>query len=184
MWTHTNRHVHPFFAIDQFLSDLDRASRVQRRAVACGPARSAAPSNNPAASTTPGTDTPGVEATSESAATVETTAAASPAPAERRQVVRPRVDIREADEAWTLLVDVPGVQAADLEVEWQSGILTVRGLRNVETGPAVEYAHQFRLPRTVDADRVSVQLKDGVARIEIPRLQDERRRIPVAAAQA
>lgn len=180
MWTHTQRHVHPFFAIDQFLSDLDRASRVQRRAVACRPAASTAPTTDTTASAA-GADT----STTGSESTVESTSTAPAAAVERpRVVVRPRVDIRESEEAWTLLVDVPGVQASDLEVEWQSGTLTVRGLRNVETGPAVEYVHQFRVPRQVDADRVSVQLKDGVARIEIPRLQDERRRIPVAAAQA
>ena len=92
----------------------------------------------------------------------------------------PPVDIRESETGYTFQLEVPGMQPDDLDVELHDGVLTIRGARKEEkkekdTGYVrIErrygnFSRQFRLPTTVQADRLKAELKDGVLVIEVPR---------------
>ncbi|MGQ0622570.1 MAG: Hsp20/alpha crystallin family protein [Panacagrimonas sp.] len=105
----------------------------------------------------------------------------------------PSVDIDEHADKFVLHVDVPGVDAASIEVTLDKGVLSLTGTRE----PAAEKAgverrlceratgrfhRRFTLPDTVDADAVSATGRNGVLEVVIPkRAQVQPRRIAVNA---
>lgn len=92
----------------------------------------------------------------------------------------PRVDIREEDKGFRILVDVPGVDPATIEVSMDKSILTIKGERAVEAeengGRLTRqervygtFHRRFSLPESADADGISAHGKYGVLEIVIPK---------------
>lgn len=106
----------------------------------------------------------------------------------------PRVDIREDEQRFVILADIPGVDPAQIEVSMDKGILTIKGEREnggVEaTGKftRVERARgafhrRFALPDSADADGITATGKLGVLEIVIPKkVQATPRRITINAS--
>ena len=103
----------------------------------------------------------------------------------------PRVDIREDENRFVILADVPGVDPANVEVHMDKGVLTIKGERAgdvKEEGKRwsrVERAHgafhrRFALPDSADADNITASGKHGVLEISIPKKAEQQpRRIQV-----
>ena len=104
----------------------------------------------------------------------------------------PAVDIREEDNRYLLIADIPGVKRDDVEITLEDGVLTVKGERNANHEESREgfvrnervhgiFMRQFTLPDTVNADNISATVNAGVLEIEIPK-QDkpEPRKITVS----
>ena len=97
------------------------------------------------------------------------------------RVLRPRVDIREEDEAFVLHVALPGVKLADIAVEVERGVLAVRGERKFTTDEAVRktyrrvehhfgaFTRSFTLPDNVDTDAITASLDSGILDVRIPK---------------
>jgi len=92
----------------------------------------------------------------------------------------PRVDIREEDKRFMILVDVPGVDPSTIEVSMDKSILTIKGERQVEaeeTGGKLTrqervygtFHRRFALPESADADHISAHGRHGVLEIAIPK---------------
>lgn len=92
----------------------------------------------------------------------------------------PAVDIREEDDRFLLIADIPGVKRDDVEVTLEDGVLTIKGERHTETEETREGFHrkervhgsflrQFTLPDTVNPDSISANVTDGVLEIGIPK---------------
>ncbi len=92
----------------------------------------------------------------------------------------PRVDIREEDKRFLILVDVPGVDPATIEVSMDKSILTIKGERKVDddesSGKLTRqervygvFHRRFALPESADADHISAQGRHGVLEISIPK---------------
>ncbi|HZX71786.1 MAG TPA: Hsp20/alpha crystallin family protein [Rhodanobacter sp.] len=92
----------------------------------------------------------------------------------------PRVDIREEDKRFMILVDVPGVDPSTIEVSMDKSILTIKGERKVdseETGGKLTrqervygtFHRRFALPESADADGISAHGRHGVLEISIPK---------------
>jgi HSP20 family protein len=92
----------------------------------------------------------------------------------------PRVDIREEDKGFMILVDVPGVDPSEIEVSMDKSILTIKGERKVERDESGSkltrqervygtFHRRFALPESADADGISAQGKFGVLEISIPK---------------
>ncbi len=92
----------------------------------------------------------------------------------------PAVDIKEEDDRYVIHADIPGVEAKDIEVNMENGILSIRGERKFEDEESregykrVERVHgsfyrRFSLPDGADADAISAKFKDGVLEIVIPK---------------
>ncbi len=92
----------------------------------------------------------------------------------------PRVDIREEAKRFVILVDVPGIDPATIEVSMDKSILTIKGERPVESGENGSsltrqervygtFHRRFALPESADADGVSAHGKYGVLEISIPK---------------
>jgi HSP20 family protein len=96
-------------------------------------------------------------------------------------VFTPEVDIFEADRELTLLADMPGVDANDISIDLQDGVLTLSGdvkswknaeetevLTEFETG---KYYRQFTLSDAIDQDKINARLEGGVLRLTLPKAQ-------------
>jgi HSP20 family molecular chaperone IbpA len=123
------------------------------------------------------------------------TASVATAPEQTRTgpVYSPAVDIFENDNSITLLADMPGVKASDLEIDLRENVLTLAG-RVTTPGNANEanvlreyrpgtFFRQFTLAETIDQPKIDAQLTDGVLRLELPKVEKARpRQITVRAA--
>jgi HSP20 family protein len=108
-------------------------------------------------------------------------------------VYSPAVDIFENDHAITLLADMPGVKATDLEIDLRENTLTLTG-RVTAPGTAKEsnvvreyrpgtFFRQFTLSEAIDQPKIDAQLADGVLRLELPKVERAKpRQITVRAA--
>jgi HSP20 family protein len=105
----------------------------------------------------------------------------------------PRFDLKETDDAFAIVADVPGLSDQDLEVSVTPEALTVSGERILEHGEDQASYHAweraygsfrrtFALPPGVDADRITAELRDGVLTIIVPKPANwQRKRIPVSS---
>jgi HSP20 family protein len=107
-------------------------------------------------------------------------------------VFLPAVDIFETEDAITILADMPGVKAGDLTVDLRDDVLTLDGevkspegkeerelLREYRTG---RYYRQFTLSQVIDQQKIAADLKDGVLRLNLPKVEAAvPRRIAVSA---
>jgi HSP20 family protein len=96
-------------------------------------------------------------------------------------VFTPNVDIFETDKELVLLADMPGVKAGDLNIDLRDDTLTLAGdvqpyqnpeesdiLSEYEVG---KYYRQFSLSEIIDQSRIDAQLKDGVLRLTLPKVE-------------
>jgi HSP20 family protein len=89
----------------------------------------------------------------------------------------PRLDVRETDEEYVVMVDVPGVRSDDVQIELRDQILTISGTRvPVETGEAqrVErpfgaFSRMLTLPQGIDPDSIRADYADGVLTLHVPK---------------
>lgn len=118
------------------------------------------------------------------------------APAEQTKpgpVFSPHVDIFETEKNITLLADMPGVKAEDLNVDLRDDTLTLTGdvtkgmttpgqkiYQEYETG---RYYRQFSLSEVIAQDKIDATLTDGVLRLTLPKVEKATpRRITVNVA--
>jgi HSP20 family molecular chaperone IbpA len=96
-------------------------------------------------------------------------------------VFTPAVDIFETDKEITLLADMPGVKAEGLNIDIRENTLTLDGdvqspdgsdeedvLREYRTG---KYYRQFTLSQVIDQGKIGAELKDGVLRLRLPKVE-------------
>ena len=92
----------------------------------------------------------------------------------------PAVDIKEDENQYLLYADVPGVEAKDIDITTEKGVLTIKGERYSETKEEHEgykriersrgsFQRSFTLPDTADADKIAAKNKNGVLEIVIPK---------------
>lgn len=107
-------------------------------------------------------------------------------------IYSPAVDIFENDSTITVLADMPGLKAQDLEIDLRDSVLTLTGRVAPSDGPLQSsvlreyqpgtYFRQFTLAETIDQSKIDAQLKDGVLRLELPKVEKARpRQITVRA---
>jgi HSP20 family protein len=106
----------------------------------------------------------------------------------------PHVDIREEAERFVVSADVPGVDAKDIEITAEKGVLTVRGQRAATQKSEADgytrierasgsFLRRFTLPESADAEAIKAAHVNGVLELSIPkRPQEQPRRISVQAA--
>ena len=92
----------------------------------------------------------------------------------------PGVDVKEEDNRFVIFVDIPGVDAKDIEVTMEKGVLSIRGERKHESTDEHEgykriertrgtFYRSFALPDTADAEGISAKGQNGVLEIVIPK---------------
>lgn len=112
---------------------------------------------------------------------VEKQAVASPAEQTKPgPVFTPEVDIFETETEITLLADMPGVKAADLNVDLRDDTLTLTGdVRSEASAPGNDvyvefetgrYYRQFSLSEVIAQEKIDAKLSDGVLRLSLPKV--------------
>jgi len=106
-----------------------------------------------------------------------------PALAQSHEGVRtwtPHVDLREDESQFTLQADLPGVDAKDIQVTTDDGVLTIRGDRRsvkheekasyqyLERG-AGTFLRRFSLPDNAQPDQIRARHSNGVLEVVIPK---------------
>lgn len=95
----------------------------------------------------------------------------------------PPVDVAETQDRILVRAEVPGMRQEDISIEFENGMLTLRGERKIEkasegvTYHRVErtygnFSRSFTLPRTVDPERITATYRDGVLEIDIPKKEE------------
>lgn len=104
----------------------------------------------------------------------------------------PALDVRETEDEYVVLVDLPGVKQQDVSIELEDQILTVSGTRvPVEVGeaqhverPYGSFMRTLTLPKGVDSEAIAASYADGVLELRIRKPAEHRtKRIPIARGQ-
>ncbi len=106
---------------------------------------------------------------------------------------RPRVDIVEDTDEFTVLADMPGASVDNIRITFENRTLTIHGTVSARQGHDVEFlTHEYgvgdfdrELPLVegVNADRISAEFEHGVLTVHLPKSDRAKpRRIPVREA--
>jgi len=94
----------------------------------------------------------------------------------------PRADIYETKESVTIVLDLPGVNAEQIDVQCENGLLSIKGERSFTGNDSERQYHRvenmygtferyFEIPKTVDSQNVEAIYKDGVLSVVLPKIQ-------------
>ena len=97
------------------------------------------------------------------------------------------VDIREEGNDLLIKADLPGVAQNEVEVTVENGELTISANHKAESEQkeanyfiqerrTANVARTFRLPETVDLDKVAAELANGVLTLRIPKKEEAKPR--------
>jgi HSP20 family protein len=95
----------------------------------------------------------------------------------------PSVDISETGKELIVKAEVPGLDPKDVDVSLEGNILTLRGERRKEEEETGENFHRIeqrhgsffrsiRLPAEVDVNKVKAQYKNGILKINLPKIKE------------
>ena len=99
---------------------------------------------------------------------------------ETAALLRPQLDISEGAKAYTLRVEVPGVEKGDVTIQVEDDTLLIRGEKKQEKEESDESYHcversygrferMLSLPEDADAEGVAARFKNGVLKVTIPK---------------
>ncbi len=92
----------------------------------------------------------------------------------------PACDIYEDEEGVVLRFDLAGVEAQDVDVRFENGVLTIRGERKLDHPERRDRYHRvelsygtftrsFALPASVDAEKIRAEAKNGLLVVALPK---------------
>lgn len=103
------------------------------------------------------------------------------------RVYRPNVDFMEGPAEYRLLADLPGVRAEDVDIQCDSGTLTIRAkplprhqpdsarLLRGEYGVG-DFERTFRIGEGVDVAGIQAELANGVLTLRLPKVESAKPR--------
>jgi HSP20 family protein len=94
----------------------------------------------------------------------------------------PSVDIKEEDDKYVFVADIPGVDPKNIEVTAENGTLTIKGEREEEKKEEKKnykrverswgsFYRRFSLPDNVNTDKIEAKSKNGVLELSIPKTE-------------
>jgi HSP20 family protein len=108
----------------------------------------------------------------------------------------PALDISERKDAYLVTVELPGIEADDLEITMEDGLLTIQGERAFAHDSSEQQFHRverrygaFRrsitLPAQVQAEQIEASFDNGVLQIVVPKMEEAKpKRIQVRPGRA
>lgn len=102
-------------------------------------------------------------------------------------LLRPKVDIAENGDCYTVAVEAPGVKEKDISLEVSDRTLKITGEKKQELEEEDEDFHRIEraygkfqrvltLPDDVDADKAQAIFEDGVVKITLPRNESSKKK--------
>lgn len=131
--------------------------------------------------------------TNEVTQTAEKTATETPETTTGGRIYRPLSDIVETDEGVTLMLEMPGVAAEDVDVTFEKRVLTIRGKVQPTTPEKLQLAYaeygegdferSFTLSDDFDPEKINASVSHGVLTVTLPRAAEAQpKKIAVTAA--
>lgn len=104
----------------------------------------------------------------------------------------PSIDVFEGPDAFRVRVDLPGVRAQDVVVDFESGILNVRGTKvgfgvpaqkpGSKSAGTITYERSLRVGESIDTGAISAEYHEGMLEMILPKAGAMKpRAIPVVA---
>lgn len=92
----------------------------------------------------------------------------------------PAVDVFEDAERFIVRAELPGMKSSDVNVSIENSTLTISGERKLESEEKKDnylrierrygsFRRSFQLPNTVDAAKISAEMKDGMLTVTLPK---------------
>jgi len=93
----------------------------------------------------------------------------------------PQIDISGNEKQYEITLDVPGLSASDISIDTEGNILRIKGQKEEKSESKDKYFYRIErnygsferklsLPDDADSDDIQASLKNGVLKLEIPRL--------------
>lgn len=113
--------------------------------------------------------------------------ARDPAQQEARADWAPAVDIREEQHRYVIEADVPGIEAKDITLQTDKGVLTIKGERarvgvdeqrqyqSMERARGI-FVRGFTLPDAADTENITARTQNGVLQVMIPKVEKHQQR--------
>jgi len=98
---------------------------------------------------------------------------------------KPRVDVIENDEGYTLSAELPGFKREDIEIEIEKNVVKLSGKREKIESEGKEalsertfgaFVRSFTFAQNLEAEEVIATFEDGVLKISLPLVQAEKAR--------
>lgn len=131
--------------------------------------------------------------TSDGTQTADKTPTETPETTTGGRIYRPLADIMETGEGVTLMLEMPGVAADDVDITLEQRVLTIRGkvqptnperlqLAYAEYGEG-DYERSFTLSDDFDPEKINAAVSHGVLTVALPRAAEAQpRKIAVTAS--
>lgn len=114
----------------------------------------------------------------------------------RLGAVAPHIDVHESDKAFTIEAELPGMDEGDIDLTLSENLLTLQGEKKEEKEEEKDDYHvsersygsfkrTFRVPETVDREKVAAKFKKGVLTVTMPKsakARKETKKIKIKAA--
>jgi len=94
-------------------------------------------------------------------------------------VFTPPVDIIEQKDSLVLMLDMPGVEPTDIDIQLENGLLTVHGKVEPRERQGLDYLRceygtgdyyrTFTVGDGIDAQRIEAECKNGVVKVNLPK---------------
>jgi HSP20 family protein len=94
----------------------------------------------------------------------------------------PPVDVFETDDRFVVMVELPGLTQDDVQLQHHDGRLTISGVRRERESPCEQFhrierghgsfSRMFQLPVSIDGERITADLRDGVLTVTCPKVND------------
>lgn len=98
----------------------------------------------------------------------------------------PPTDVFEGGDALTIVMEMPGVDRKDVDVNVEDGVLNVEGRLDFSKYEGMQpvyteynvghYRRSFSLSNKIDQNRISAQMQDGVLTLLLPKAEDAKPR--------
>jgi HSP20 family protein len=93
----------------------------------------------------------------------------------------PAADVYESDAAYTVAVDLPGIDRATLDISVDDDTLAIKGTKpGLETTqhraerPRGKFLRSFSVPASVDQKEIKADYRDGVLQVHLPKRQERK----------
>jgi HSP20 family protein len=84
----------------------------------------------------------------------------------------PALDISERKDAYLVTVELPGVEANDLDITLEDGLLTIQGERHWVERRYGAFRRSITLPAQVQAEQIEASFDNGVLQIVVPKMEE------------
>lgn len=105
----------------------------------------------------------------------------------------PEIDVRHANDRFSVFVELPGLTAEEVEITVEDGVLSISGERKFYPGESEDaflrverrygrFGRRIALPPHSDSSRIEAAMSNGVLRIDVPKSEEAKpKRIEVRA---